>query len=88
MAGMDKLSNWDKWSQEEKDLLILQRSLSPYVGGTKRQMLLLKRSVKAPGRRKHHGGNRTEPAEDIRAPLRKVPRSGCGSARALTGMGA
>lgn len=32
MAGMDKLSNWDKWSQEEKDLLILQRSLSSYVG--------------------------------------------------------
>ena len=32
MAGMDKLSNWDKWSQEEKDLLILQRSLSFYVG--------------------------------------------------------
>ena len=32
MAKMDQLSNWDKWSQEEKDLLILQRTLSPYVG--------------------------------------------------------
>lgn len=32
MAKREKLSHWNEWSQEEKDLLILQRSLSRYVG--------------------------------------------------------
>ncbi len=32
MKRQEKLSHWDEWSQEEKDLLILQRSLSPHVG--------------------------------------------------------
>lgn len=39
---MDKLSNWDKWSQEEKDILILQRSLSPYVGDVEAEAFIKK----------------------------------------------
>ncbi len=32
MERQEKLSRWSEWSQEEKDLLILERALSPYVG--------------------------------------------------------
>ncbi len=52
MAGMDKLSNWDKWSQEEKDLLILQRSLSPYVGGDEEADAFIKKECESAGKEK------------------------------------
>ncbi len=32
LARKQRLADWDKWSQEEKDLLILQRGLSSYIG--------------------------------------------------------
>lgn len=49
---MDKLSNWDKWSQEEKDLLILQRSLSPYVGGDEEADAFIKKECESAGKEK------------------------------------
>ena len=32
MERQERLSNWPEWSQEEKDLLILERGLSSCIG--------------------------------------------------------
>lgn len=42
IAKQEKLSHWDEWSQEEKDLLILQRTLSSYMEDEKAEKFIKK----------------------------------------------